>query len=358
MKIGIVGGGINGLCAAWRLGRAGHEVILFERDRVLSHTSSASSKLLHGGLRYLEQFRLRLVAESLRERYWWLEHVPQHARELRLLYPIYEHGQRPPWLVRSGLALYQALAGRRRLGPVKRWSADELAEICPDLRAKGLICAYEFSDGQMEERALGRWVADRAKEAGCEIKEETPVERVDASGTICLNDREVECDWVLNMAGPWAADIAAKSGISLRHSLDLIRGSHLILDRPCWKGWMLEIPGEKRIFFVLPWKGRSLVGTTEIRQLLADPIECSEEELNYLLAAYNRYFSPSATREEVVDRFAGVRPLIRSSEDPTKASREYIIEKHGRCVTVLGGKWTTARALGERLVRELKHEFH
>jgi glycerol-3-phosphate dehydrogenase len=169
------------------------------------------------------------------------------------------------------------------------------------------------------------------------------VDAVDVAGGVMVGGERVAYDLVVNVAGPWAVALLERSGIPARHRLDLVRGSHVVLAAPCVQPYLLEVPGERRVFFVLPWKGRTLVGTTEVRQRLDEPIVCSAQEEAYLLRAYQHYF-PGAV-PEVVDRFAGVRPLLYSAANPTRATREYAIERAGAVVTVLGGKWTTAMAL-------------
>jgi glycerol-3-phosphate dehydrogenase len=161
----------------------------------------------------------------------------------------------------------------------------------------------------------------------------------------------VQHDVVVNAAGPWAQQLAAQSGIALGHQLDLVRGSHLVLDVPCTQAWLLEVPNERRIFFVLPWQGQTLLGTTEVRHTLDQPVQGSVEEKDYLLKAYNAYFPNQAY--QVVGHFAGLRPLLKSAADPSLATREYAIEQQGKTITVLGGKWTTAMALANKVCQKL-----
>jgi glycerol-3-phosphate dehydrogenase len=153
----------------------------------------------------------------------------------------------------------------------------------------------------------------------------------------------------VNVAGPWAERLLSESGISSEHVLDLVRGSHILLSGTLQTGFLVEIPHERRICFVLPYDGAIMVGTTEVRQTLDDPIVCSDAERAYLLNVYNTYFADRRTDVDILRTFAGVRPLLRSADDPSKASREYAIERKGRLVTVFGGKWTTARALARRV---------
>lgn len=350
MDIGIAGGGINGLCCAWVLAEQGHKVSLYERDHLMAATSSASSKLLHGGLRYLENREFRLVREALRERDAWLRRMPQLTQPLRLVLPVYSDSRRSRWVTGTGLFLYDFLAGKSLL-PSSAWlSAEELLERDPALKSDGLCGGYEFSDGQMDDHALGLWVAEQAKQSGVIIFEQSPVSSVSIDGEVILSDgQRNNHDRVLNICGPWAESLLEKSGIRSPYKLDLIRGSHLILDEQCPQAYLLEVPGERRIIFVLPWKGKTLVGTTEVRQSLGEPVLCSEEEKTYLLRVVEYYFPKRNSDLKKIESFSGVRPLLRSADNPSQATREYALHRDKSLVSVFGGKWTTAHALARKI---------
>jgi glycerol-3-phosphate dehydrogenase len=348
MEIGIVGGGINGLCCAWQLGKQGHRVHVYERDTLMRATSAASSKLLHGGLRYLENREFRLVREALRERDAWIKRAPHLARPLRLVLPIYAHSRRPSWMIAFGLFIYDYLAGESRLPKAKRLSVQDILQRDPSIKLEGLLGGYEFSDGQMDDHALGLWVAEQATQIGVRIYENVEIANVTPEGIISTAKGVTHChDRVVNAAGPWAQHLLQNSGLVSPYQLDLIRGSHLILNQPCTQAYLLEAPNDRRIFFVLPWQGNTLVGTTEVRQSLEERIECGPEEQDYLLDGIEHYF-PSI-RPNILGTFAGLRPLLRSATDPSKATREYAIWRTGNLVSVLGGKWTTAIALANKV---------
>lgn len=354
MDIGIVGGGINGLCCAWLLQLEGHRVHLYERAQLMAATSSCSSKLLHGGLRYLENMEFRLVREALRERDAWFKRMPELARPLRLLMPIYRTSRRPRWLVRAGLFLYEQLAGRTALPPSTWHAAREVLAADPNLRADGLRGGYAFFDGQMDDRLLGLWVARRAQDAGAVLREGCEVRSVDSSGRIRFADgASCKHDRLINVCGPWAEQLLQQSGIASPYRLDLIRGSHLVLDRPCPQAYLLEVPGEARIAFVLPWQSRTLVGTTEVRHPIGAPVTCEEGERTYLIRFFQHYFSGDDAGDCVVETFAGVRPLLRSAHNPSQATREYAVHREGALISVFGGKWTTACALARRVSASL-----
>jgi glycerol-3-phosphate dehydrogenase len=355
MRVAVIGGGINGICTAWQLAESGHQVVLYERGTIMSATSSASTKLLHGGLRYLEHGAIRLVREALRERAWWVEHAPEICRPISIGLPVYRLGRRSRWRYKSGLWFYDKLSGGKGFGGHRWADARALSASHPRLRQEELLGAYFFSDGQMDDYQLGIWAAGQARHAGVEIREHRAVSQVHPSGRLEYDDKtEQTFDHLVNVAGPWARALLDESGISSEVQLDLIRGSHLILQSAAPGAFLLEHPQDQRMFFVLPYDGRTLVGTTEVRQTLAQPIACSDEELDYLLAGYNRYFTDTKDRRDVAATFAGVRPLLRTDSNPTMASREYAIETKGRLTSVFGGKWTTARALARRVAHSIE----
>jgi glycerol-3-phosphate dehydrogenase len=360
-SVAVVGGGINGLCIAWELARRGWQVELFERNRCLGQTSSASTKLLHGGLRYLEQGHLALVAESLRERARWLREVPQHCQWLPLLLPIYRRQARPAWQWRLGLGLYDGLALRQLPGFARWLNRQAVLHRQPGLKADGLLGAWQFWDGQMDEQALGGWVERQARSAGVVIHDNCEVQRVDAAGGVAAavagagGPSRRTYTWVLNACGPWAVELLERSEISSSVQLDLVRGSHLLVPPPPGiplpeEGLFVEVPGSRRIAFLLPYKGELLVGTTEQAQQLKEPARASPLEQEELLGLVSHYLPAWLAHAQQHGRwFAGLRPIVRSRADVSSASREADVQRNGRLLTVLGGKWTTARALAERL---------
>jgi len=252
-----------------------------------------------------------------------------------------------------GLFLYDHLAGKSQLPKAKRLTAQELIRLDPLLKSEGLQGGYEFSDGQMDDQALGLWVAEQAQQAGVNIAEHTEVTALTQDGRVTIvNGATHAHDRLINVAGPWAQRLLQTSALDAPYQLDLVRGSHLIFEQPCKQAYLLEAPNDRRIFLVLPWQGNTLVGTTEVRQPLNDPIACSPEEQSYLLNAWSHYFPD--LQPNVIGTFAGLRPLLRSAQDPSKATREYAIHRTGKLVTILGGKWTTAMALADKV----SHAIH
>ena len=354
MKIGIIGGGITGLTCAYLAARRDHDVTLFEREGLMCGTSSSSSKLLHGGLRYLESGHFKLVKEALKERDGWIEKVPHLARAIPIIFPIYKQSRRSRLKISAGLRLYKFLATDSPFRNFKWLNKFKLLDLEPDLQEKGLIGGYEYYDGQMDDYALGMWVARKAKKNGATIHEYSEICEISTDGVIRKTKGEDnKFDFVINAAGPWAEALCKSMG-DRPFKLDLIRGSHLIINRKLNSAFIFEVPTDNRIFFVLPWEGRTLLGTTEVRHNQADAIACSEDEKNYLLAAYNYYFSDNPiSGSDIISDFSGVRPLIYSTSNFSSASREYGIFKSGKVISVVGGKWTTSLSLAEKVTSML-----
>jgi glycerol-3-phosphate dehydrogenase len=353
LRIAIVGAGINGIMSAWALAEAGHAAVLFERGEPMGQTSQASTKLLHGGLRYLEHGDFGLVREGLRERAWWLRAAPNLTRRIDIVVPVYRGSPRGRLSLKAGLLAYDLLAGSAGLGWHRWLRASEVLRRAPTLRREGLIGGYLFLDGQMDDHALGLWALEQVRAKGVELRVHAAVTQVDVAGGIVCGTGRQAFDFVVNAAGPWAAELLAASGIASQHGLDLVRGSHLLLDREIGSGFLLQSPDDGRVCFVLPYQGRTLVGTTEVRQSLDQPIVCSAAERDYLLRMFNAAFSPGIGPADVAESFAGLRPLVAGGARVSAVSREYALERKGRLLTVFGGKWTTARALGLRVAKTL-----
>ncbi len=344
MRIAVVGGGIVGACTSWALSKRGAQVTLFERGRPMQETSSASSKLLHGGLRYLETGQFRLVRKALLARTTWLQRAPQFCQQLELLLPIYQDGSRSRWIVAAGIKLYDLLA-RGSGFPKSRWlTAAEVEARHPGLVQTALLGAYSFYDAQMDDYALGNWVVTQLAAEGVDIRTQCEITDFNQLSSF---------DRIVNATGPWAEALRQTQPGKSAYKLDLVRGSHILLKRPIETALLLPVPRERRVVFVLPYKGATLLGTTEIRQSEAENPGPSEHEIQYLLEVYNHYLSPHASTDDVIGSFAGVRPLVFSSNDPTNATREWAFEKVDNVLHIYGGKWTTALLEGEEAAKRI-----
>ncbi len=354
MRIAVVGGGINGSGVTWELARKGYDVTLFERDVCGAQTSSATTKLIHGGLRYLEGWHIALVRESLRERAWLLHHLPKLVRPVEIVLPLYEDSPRRKTTIRLGLVLYDTLAGRAKIRRHRWLSPEEIAGRAP-VTSTGLQGGFSYWDAQVDDYALVRLVVASAVRDGARVRERTPVAAVrrDGDGWIVRTaaGEEERFDMIVNAAGPWMNQLLAAEGLHSRYRLSLVRGSHLVLDRRVSEaGLLLQSINDRRFFFVLPWKATTLVGTTEVVQgEITGAVHPSDEEIDYLVARFNHYFREPVTHNDIASTFAGVRPLVGRSANPSAISREYRIERHGSLINVWGGKMTTFMALARKV---------
>ncbi len=360
----VVGAGIHGAGIAQAAAACGLRVLIVERN---SHagleTSSASSKLIHGGLRYLETGQWRLVFECLRERRLLLRIAPALVRPQTFYLPVYRHSSRSPALIRLGLLLYRLLGGHLR-GTGKGGGFDELQRATGLLEADRLA-VFSYTDAQTDDAALTRAVMRSAIGHGAEARYSETIVHADANRpgtcTVTLQSGEqVACRVIVNAAGPWANQVAERIEGAPVIDFDWVQGTHIELAIPALPGcFYVEAPADRRAVFILPWKGRTLVGTTETR-LTAPDAQATPEEIDYLLATFNLYFPEyAATTADVEHVFAGVRVLPRqgNGSSPNRRSRETVIAEAtlGDCryLGIYGGKLTSYRATAEKVLRRM-----
>jgi glycerol-3-phosphate dehydrogenase len=370
----VIGGGIHGAAVARDAAGRGLKVMLAEKGDYAQATASASSKLIHGGLRYLEQLELPLVRESLVERAGLLKTAPHLVSPLRFLLPIYAWQKRPAFLLRTGLALYDLLSIGDGLPASGRMSAEEIAAL-PRLKREGLSSVFHYHDCQTDDARLVLAVLLDARARGADIRNRRAVTAIHplADGyAIELDERgvksRIEARFIVNAAGPWVNEVEGMSAASPPPKpTRLVRGSHIVLNMPApaeADAYTLQEEDE-RVIFVMPWLDRRflIVGTTDVPHL-GDPGEarCSKEEQAYLLRAYNRYFAPRrgpATESDIAWSFAGIRVLQASGDKaPSRLTRRpalaSVANGKGGFVSLYGGKLTTHRALAERVLEVLQ----
>ena len=354
-KVAIIGAGINGVMSAWALMDRGYRVELYECREPMGQTSAASTKMLHGGLRYLAQGRLKLVREALQERRWWLSHGTPHAAPMALVVPIPSRAWLRAIWVGLGVKLYDLLARGSGFQSSRWLDRASLTREIPDIDPRKFIGGWLYWDAAMDDRQLGEWALSQLVQRGLTVHHEE-VHRITQDGDL---QTENECRTyaaIINTAGPWAQMLLSRSNIASDYGLELIKGSHIICDRPWPCG--LAIPHIKgRLIFMLPWKGRLLIGTTESQQETTDRIEASQQEIEELLAAANRVLKIPLSGQDILSTFSGLRPVVTrnlsrtnkpslSGRAMSSASRESSVETIGRIVTLWGGKWTTSRQQG------------
>lgn len=368
----VVGGGVNGAGIARDLAGRGLKVVLCERDDLASHTSSASTKLIHGGLRYLEYREFGLVRKALLEREVLLRSAPHITRSLRFVMP-HAPAMRPAWMIRAGLFLYDHLARREWL------PASGAIDLRRDAAGAPLQSAYRrgfvYSDGWVDDARLVVLCALDAAGRGATILPRTTCLHAvrEADGWLATlrgadgADCTVRARALVNAAGPWAESflkggLRTADGAPLREAngLRLVRGSHIVVQRLFAhdQAYIFQA-ADGRVVFAIPYEGAfTLIGTTDVEVPDADGAEqCSDAEVAYLCGEVNRYFKAAVRPEDVVWRYAGVRPLLEDhAGDAKAATRDYRLEFDAQgppLLTVWGGKITTFRKLAEEAADHL-----
>lgn len=368
--LAVVGAGINGAGIARDAALRGLKVVIFDKDDMCSGCSAISSRLIHGGLRYLEYGEISLVYESLSERRYLRRTASHLVKPLRICIPIYEGGRRGPLLVRVGMLAYDLLSFTKKMPRHDMLSSAQIHAAEPGLETSGLRAAARYYDAQVtftERLVLENLLA--AKSAGAEVclhSEVTGIELDDAAVSAVVykdadgREQRVGVSVVVNAAGPWVdrvLDVAPHSGPRL---IGGTKGSHIIVGK--FKGapqdaFYVEAAADGRPFFIIPWYDQYLIGTTDIRyDGDLDCIRASDAEVDYLLDETNRVFpQASLTRDDIHYAYAGVRPLPVKEEGPESAiTRRHIIKRNTNIATglisIVGGKLTTFRNLAEQAV--------
>lgn len=362
----IIGGGIQGAGIAQAGAAAGFSVLVLEKTALASGTSSRSSKLIHGGLRYLESAQLRLVRESLHERERLLRLAPDLVRLVPFHVPIYRDSQRRAWQIRAGLSLYAALGG---LGPNTRFRSVPRSawDRLDGLRGDGLQAVFRYFDAQTDDAALTRAVMHSAQTLGAQLQMPARFVAAQIEDDGCAvqyrsGDRLHDCRArvVVNAAGAWAGGVLAAFTPALPPPrIELVRGSHLLLPGRLGQGiYYLEAPSDHRAVFAMPYQQHTLFGTTEASHRgSADSVQASADEVAYLRGIAGHYFAQWRDVEPL-STFAGLRVLPAAPGRAFARSRETLLlcdrQQRPRVLSVLGGKLTTYRASAETVLAALQ----
>jgi len=367
--LAIIGGGVNGCGVARDAAGRGHQVFLCEMNDLASGTSSWSTKLVHGGLRYLEYYEFRLVREALIEREILWRIAPHIIRPLRFVLPHHD-GLRPTWLLRLGLFLYDHIGGRKLLPPTRSvdLASDEVGRpLAPNRYTKG----FEYSDCFVDDARLVALTARDAADRGADIRTRSravEIRQADGVWRVTVEDKSsgarttIQARVLVNAGGPWVEEVlAAGSGVNAKAKVRLVQGSHIVV-RKLYdhdRAYMFQNT-DGRIVFAIPYQDDfTLIGTTD-RDYHGDPskVKASSEEIQYLCDSVSEYFAKPVKPDDVVWAYAGVRPLYDDHASEAKAAtREYVFELDtpggAPLLSIYGGKITTHRRLAEEALERL-----
>ena len=362
--VAIIGGGIHGVGVAQAAAAAGYKTVLIEQKFLAYGTSRWSSKLIHGGLRYLENYEFGLVRESLKERELLIKLAPELVKRKKFHIPIYANTSRSAWLVRLGLLAYTVLAGGNKETFFNSIASSDWDSL-DGLQTEGLKTVFQYSDAQTDDAKLTQAVMNSAIDLGAELLCPAKFEqasRIDGGLKIDYSENEkthsLTTRTLVNAAGPWASDLLANISDGLpEFPTDKVQGTHILLSGELEQGcYYMEVPKDKRAFFALPWQGNTLVGTTEFNYT-GDPHKVSsrDESVDYLVEVFQHYFPNRDT--EVLDRWAGLRVLPAMTGSAFKRSRETQLpvdyEALPTVLSIFGGKLTGYRATAEKVIKKL-----
>lgn len=365
----VIGAGIHGAGVAQAAAAHGHSVLVLEQAGIASGTSSRSSKLIHGGLRYLETGQFALVRECLRERALLLQLAPDLVKLQPFYIPVYKDTRRRPAQLRLGLALYAALGGlaaanRFRTVPRREWSTLD------GLNTDGLQKVFQYWDAQTDDRLLTRAVMASAQSLGTRLVMPatfTGAELTDKGCTITYthagSEHTCEAAVLVNAAGPWVNQVLAKIRPHIEpRRIELVQGTHLVLDGAVTHGiYYMEAPRDGRAVFAMPWNGNLLLGTTET-PYTGEPATVAPlpQEQDYLLETLSHYFPAyrSAQHARIIDAYTGLRVLPRNDTTAFKRPRDTVLHTdrldRPRVLTIYGGKLTSYRATAEKVIKRLQ----
>lgn len=361
--VAVIGAGIHGAGVAQAAAAAGYSVIVLEKNEIAAGTSSKSSKLIHGGLRYLESYQFSLVRKSLKERALLCRLAPDLVKLQPFYIPVYKSMTRRPWQIRMGLSVYALLGGLRKENFFK------CNNVLPEqkLERKNLQKIYQYYDGQTNDVSLTKSVISSAKALGAEIICHAQVisiikqnKNFQVSYENSSLENKIQAKVVINAAGPWVNELHdVVSPVANSLNMDLVQGTHIIIDSPAPSGIYYLEAEDKRAIFVMPYeyKGelKTMIGTTEkLFQGRADDVIATNEEVEYLLNAYKKYF-PEETNLSILHKFSGLRVLPVNDGSMFSRARDTILHwASPQLLTLYGGKLTAYRSTSELVIKQIK----
>ena len=361
----VIGAGIQGVGVAQAASAAGYRVLVLEQyEQPAQGTSSRSSKLIHGGLRYLETAQFSLVRECLVERTRLLKNAPHLVALVPFYIPVYENSFRPPWKIMAGLSLYSLLS----LKPFQRIHKKEW-ESLNGLKTKGLKAVFKYYDGQTDDAQLTQAVLASAISLGAEVQFSSELKSANIQADSCCltlqkkgKTTEIRTKTIVNATGPWVESVLKRITPieQSQPAIELVQGTHIVVANKSKPQGMyyLEAPQDQRAVFVMPWKGKLLIGTTET-DYQGDPalVKPLETEIDYLITVYNHYFPANLNKNDVISSFAGLRTLPKADSSAFSRPRDTLIigdkKRKSRVFSLYGGKLTAYRATADQVMAQL-----
>ena len=361
----VIGGGATGLGIAVDAAKRGYKILLLEKNDFAKGTSSRSTKLVHGGVRYLAQGNIKLVIEALRERGFLLKNAPHLTRVQEFVIPTYSYWQK--WYYGIGLGIYDLLSNRLSLGRPAILSKKSIIKLMPSILKKKLRGGISYKDGQFDDSRLAISLALTAYDHGATlvnycgvvelIKKENKVIGVVAVDDITEEKFEISAKSVINATGVFVDQVLAMDDSLSPHMVMPSQGVHLVVDKKFFSGssaLMIPKTSDGRVLFALPWHDQVVIGTTDtpLNLISEEPIAL-EEEIEFILSNFNQYSELKTSRNDIQSVFAGLRPLVKTSNTGSTAlaSRDHtIIVSKSNLITITGGKWTTYRKMAKDAV--------
>ena len=357
----IIGGGINGAGLARDAAGRGLSVCLADKGEIGGATSSWSTKLIHGGLRYLENYEFKLVRDSLKEREIIYKIAKPISKPIPFIIP-YVDKIRPAWLIKMGLFLYDNLGGKTI---IPKSNTLDISKKLPNILKKKYKTGFQYFDVQIDDKKLTKLNIKSAKKYKAKVLEYNKVKKAEIDGNewvIHLQKGEkIRSKILINASGPWINETLKKNiKIKSKNKIRLVKGSHIITKKLYKKDVAFTFQNtDKRIIFVIPYKKKfSLIGTTEVEVKSPENKEISKKEIQYLIRSVNNYLEKQISTKDIVDSYSGIRPLIEDFNQASKVTRDYIFDlniiKKLPLLSIYGGKLTTYRKLAENVLLDLE----
>ncbi|MDP3119015.1 MAG: FAD-dependent oxidoreductase [Sulfuricurvum sp.] len=358
----IIGAGINGCAIAREAARLGKSVAIIDKQTIGSGTSSHSSRLIHGGLRYLEHGDFALVKEALHDRTRLIFAYPDLVVLRPFILPVYTGLGRPWWIIKAGLYLYDLFS--RFIAPHHVMEIDEFKTKFSALKTKGLKKVFTYYDAKTDDLLLTQTVAQEAQEHGAIFFENSPIDEIkrhqDGYHILC-GERQLQASILINATGPWIDEVNHRFTLPSRYKISKVSGIHIVINGLLTTEPVFLQTDHQRIFFIIPENktNQTVIGTTERNETgETDQVHVNEEDINYLLSHANHFLNTPLKHTDIIQTYIGIRPLVESKQSMVKTSREYQLDLHNfgetKLLHIFGGKLTTHWSLAEKSVQLLR----